>query len=54
MTSLILKCKNCGKYGLNNYCDCGGERISTKPAKFSVEDKYAKYRLDYKKKSQNL
>ena len=50
----ILKCKKCGKYSLEKHCDCGGECFFIKPAKFSPEDKYGRYRLDYKKKSQNL
>jgi len=54
MSDLILKCEKCGKYTLENFCDCGGKCLTPKPAKFSPEDKYSKYRLDYKKKTQNL
>lgn len=50
MSDLILKCGKCGKYTLEKYCECGGNCFSTKPAKFSPEDKYGKYRLEYKKK----
>ena len=52
MVEQILKCNNCKKYTLEKKCNnCGSECLSTKPAKYSPEDKYAKYRLEYKKKS---
>lgn len=54
MTSSILKCGKCGKYTLEKYCGCGGDCLSTRPAKFSLEDKYSKYRLDYKKKTKSI
>ncbi len=54
MTSHILKCKNCQKYTTNQYCECGGECITTKPGKFSIDDKYSKYRVEYKRKTQAL
>ncbi|MCF7872363.1 ribosome biogenesis protein [Candidatus Woesearchaeota archaeon] len=44
----ILKCKECGSYGLNAECACGAKRDPVKPPKFSPEDKYAKYRRKYK------
>ncbi len=50
MVEQILKCTRCGKYTLEKHCICGGECLSTKPAKYSPEDKYGKYRLEYKKK----
>jgi len=50
----ILRCNKCGKYSLKKICECGGEFINPKPAKYSKEDKYAKYRLEYKRKSQNI
>ena len=34
-------------------CKCGGEAITTKPPKYSSEDKYAEYRLKYKKEHSN-
>jgi len=41
----ILKCKNCNKYTLKEYClNCNEKTISTKPAKFSPEDKWGKWR----------
>ena len=46
----ILRCKNCGKYTLSESCmECRAECVSTKPAKFSIEDRYAKYRITAKK-----
>ena len=66
MTKYLLKCKNCGEYGLapppeskkEPKCKrCGrGEMISPKPPKFSLIDKYGEIRLknyfkeDFKKK----
>ena len=41
---IILKCGNCGKYTMNKICKCGGEALTPKPAKFSIEDKYGSYR----------
>ncbi len=46
--SNILKCAKCGSYSLQEKCDCGGKRVNSKPPKFSVEDKYGKYRRMYK------
>jgi len=44
----ILKCEKCGKYTMKELCSCGSKAITTKPAKFSVDDKYAKYRREAK------
>lgn len=41
----ILKCPKCGKYTLSEKCsNCSAKTLSVKPAKYSVEDKYGKYR----------
>ncbi|MFH1072888.1 MAG: RNA-protein complex protein Nop10 [Nanoarchaeota archaeon] len=40
----ILKCPSCKSYSLLEACSCGGKRVSPKPAKYSPEDKYGKYR----------
>ncbi|MCF7866268.1 RNA-protein complex protein Nop10 [Candidatus Woesearchaeota archaeon] len=48
MTS-ILKCESCNSYGLSDVCSCGSRRVTVKPAKFSPEDKYGRYRREYKK-----
>jgi H/ACA ribonucleoprotein complex subunit 3 len=45
----ILYCKKCDKYTLKETCSCGEKAITTKPAKFSPEDKYGKYRRIAKK-----
>jgi H/ACA ribonucleoprotein complex subunit 3 len=51
MPKYLQKCKACGKYGLANpesKCrHCGGQLVNPKPPKFSLEDKYGKYRLQY-------
>lgn len=48
MTNQIRKCPVCGSYGLSAACPCGAERLSPKPPKYSPEDRYAKYRRQYK------
>lgn len=45
----LLKCAACGSYTLKEKCDCGGSATTPKPAKFSPDDKYAKYRRSVKK-----
>jgi len=40
----ILKCPKCGSYGLQKQCNCGAERITVKPPRYSPEDKYGHYR----------
>ena len=50
MKTQILFCKNCYIYTLKNSCpNCNTSTITPKPAKFSLEDKYLKYRLLAKK-----
>lgn len=44
----LLKCGKCGKYTMKEECACGGKAITPKPAKFSPEDKYGKYRRQAK------
>lgn len=44
MSTKMLKCEACKSYGFSEKCDCGAKRINPKPAKYSPEDKYAKYR----------
>lgn len=40
----IMRCGKCRKYTMNDICKCGGKALTPKPAKFSIEDKYADYR----------
>lgn len=51
MTKYLKKCKECNRYNLQNAeskCKyCGGELINPHPAKFSLTDKYGKYRIEY-------
>ncbi|MFH0749045.1 MAG: RNA-protein complex protein Nop10 [Candidatus Bathyarchaeota archaeon] len=44
---LLRKCNSCGRYSLNSVScpSCGGPVNIPHPAKFSLEDKYLKYRL---------
>jgi len=51
MPKYLMKCKECNRYGLLNpesKCRyCGGQLINPRPPKFSLIDKYGKYRLQY-------
>ncbi|MBI2508116.1 RNA-protein complex protein Nop10 [Candidatus Woesearchaeota archaeon] len=50
MTREILKCQNCNTYTLKESCQkCSSKTITPKPAKFSPEDKFGKYRRKYKR-----
>lgn len=49
MFKLILRCVQCGKYTLNNKCSCGEEALDPRPARYSIEDKWGKYRRIAKK-----
>jgi len=51
MNKIILRCAECGRYTLNEKCDCGGKALDPRPAKFSVEDKYGYYRRISKKQT---
>jgi H/ACA ribonucleoprotein complex subunit 3 len=45
MKTLILKCTSCGSYTLSVKClKCGSGTIPVHPARFSPDDKYARYR----------
>ncbi len=45
----IFKCGECSAYTLKEECKCGGKAVTTKPPKYSPEDKYASYRRKAKK-----
>ncbi|MGA9098740.1 MAG: RNA-protein complex protein Nop10 [Methanotrichaceae archaeon] len=45
MRSKIMRCPACCRYTLKVVCSaCGSPTITTKPARFSPEDPYGKYR----------
>jgi len=44
----ILKCTTCGRYSLKALCSCGAPNVVPRPAKFSPEDAYGKYRRQAK------
>ena len=55
MKSLMLKCTQCGRYTLADKCpSCGGQAATVHPARYSPDDKYARYRspLAYKRPDQ--
>ena len=42
----MRRCLSCGRYTLKPRCPgCGGDTRSAHPARFSPDDKYARYRL---------
>jgi H/ACA ribonucleoprotein complex subunit 3 len=45
MRSKILKCQACGHYTLKALCPaCGSPAVTSKPARYSPEDPYGRYR----------
>jgi len=47
----IMKCSQCGNYTMKAVCSkCNGKCYEAKPAKYSPEDKYGKYRRIAKKR----
>ena len=52
--SEILKCPKCNSYTLREECQtCKTKTLTPKPAKYSPEDAYGKYRRIYKKDLEN-
>ncbi|MBS3073079.1 ribosome biogenesis protein [Candidatus Pacearchaeota archaeon] len=47
MSKEILFCNKCKKYTMKESC-CGEKTITLKPAKYSPEDKWGKYRREFK------
>ena len=46
MVWLLRRCKSCNQYTLKETCpSCGGDTESPHPAKFSIDDKYRRYRI---------
>ncbi|HLC72345.1 MAG TPA: nucleolar RNA-binding Nop10p family protein [Candidatus Nanoarchaeia archaeon] len=55
MKTEILRCPACQNYTVQSACPkCKESCISTKPAKFSIEDKWGKYRRIAKEQSKDL
>lgn len=53
MKTEILQCKDCNGYTLEKECsECSSITVTPKPAKFSPEDKYGKYRRIAKKQNE--
>ena len=45
MKGLMQKCANCGRYTLADKCpSCGGDTVTVHPARYSPDDRYARYR----------
>jgi H/ACA ribonucleoprotein complex subunit 3 len=56
MKNLLFKCPKCSKYTMETKCSqCGEATIMAAPAKYSPDDKYARYRspLAYQATTQN-
>ena len=45
MVWLLRRCQSCNQYTLQDTCKCGGKAISPHPAKFSLDDKYRRYKI---------
>jgi len=55
LKSLVLRCTQCGRYTLSEKCpSCGGKAVTVHPAKYSPDDRYARYRspMAYESESQ--
>jgi H/ACA ribonucleoprotein complex subunit 3 len=45
MKNLMMKCSACGRYTMADACPaCGKPTVTVHPARFSPDDKYARYR----------
>jgi len=45
MRNLLLRCPNCSSYTMEDRCaKCGSPTVTSHPAKYSPDDKYARYR----------
>ncbi len=53
MKTEILQCSSCNNYTIEKKCKkCNTKTVTPKPAKFSPEDKYGKYRRIAKKQNE--
>ena len=50
---MLKKCA-CGKYSLSEKCSCGAATKNPNPPKFSVKDRFGKYRRMVKQKDQTV
>jgi len=47
----IMVCKKCKVYTMKDKCPiCGETTVEAKPPKFSIQDRYGKYRREAKRK----
>jgi H/ACA ribonucleoprotein complex subunit 3 len=56
LRSLLSKCSKCGAYTMKVDCQkCGSATVTSHPAKYSPDDKYARYRnpLAYQEKKED-
>jgi H/ACA ribonucleoprotein complex subunit 3 len=54
MVWLLRKCNNCNVYTFKDSCPkCGGKAVSPHPAKFSMDDKYRRYKLLMRRLAEN-
>jgi len=50
----ILKCLGCDTYTIKENCPkCNNKTTNPKPARYKSEDKYSKYRRQYKEEMKN-
>lgn len=50
----ILRCLKCNTYTLKETCTkCDNKTTNPKPARYKNEDKYSKYRREYKEEMNN-
>jgi H/ACA ribonucleoprotein complex subunit 3 len=54
MRKNIFHCFKCDKFTFLEVCSCSEKTYTTKPAKFSPEDKWGKYRRIAKSSSKDL
>jgi len=54
MKKEILKCTKCSTYTLKTSCpNCNSKTLSPKPAKYSIDDKWGKWRRIAKKSKED-
>ncbi|TFG04973.1 MAG: RNA-protein complex protein Nop10 [Promethearchaeota archaeon] len=55
MGKLLRRCVQCGRYSMveQDCPDCSGKMINPQPPRFSLMDKYGKYRRELKKRTES-